>query len=397
MALLDQLKKKKDDLFDESTMSFGDHLEELRQCLWRALWWVVGGFVIGLLFGSTVVRFIQTPLKSALMEYYQKRAEDRVDAQMNELLAMGYGQNVATIPKKLKMYPEEVYIFPDQLATQFGLETRWLDPDKNRDTDTDRAASSPKGEAPETDSEKSKEGGTPNDSETSSKPDKKDENKKAEKPLPEPVQVLIWKRLETDSRIRTTALNAQEAFTIFLKASLLVGLLIASPGIFYNIWAFVAAGLYPHEKKYVHVFLPISLGLFLGGAALAFFVVFQFVLRFLFKFNDWLGIDPDPRISEWLSFVLFLPLGFGISFQLPLVMLFLERIGLFTVESYLAKWRMAVLVILAIAMFLTPSDPWSMMLMAAPLTLLYFGGVGMCKYFPRRQSIYDDALGDEEV
>ncbi len=132
----------------------------------------------------------------------------------------------------------------------------------------------------------------------------------------------------------------------------------------------------------------------MSGAALAFFCVFKPVLKFLFFFNQVMGIDPDPRISEWLSFVLILPLGFGISFQLPLVMLFLERIGIFDVEAYLSKWRVAILVIFVMAMILTPADPTSMMLMAAPLTILYFGGVLLCRYMPRSRSPYDEF--DEE-
>ena len=126
-----------------------------------------------------------------------------------------------------------------------------------------------------------------------------------------------------------------EGFTVYVKASLLVGVLLASPWIFYQIWNFVAAGLYPHERRYVHIYLPFSIGLFLFGAALAFFVVFEPVLDFLLSFNRSMGIGPEPRINEWLSFVLILPVGFGIGFQLPLVMLFLERIGVFTVKSYL--------------------------------------------------------------
>ena len=108
-----------------------------------------------------------------------------------------------------------------------------------------------------------------------------------------------------------------------------------------------------------------------------------------------LKIDPDPRIEYWLSFVLVLPLGFGISFQLPLVMLFLERIGIFTIKSYVSSWRVAVLVIFVIAMFLTPADPTSMILMAVPLTVLYFGGILMCMFMPRSRSPYDDL--DEET
>ena len=114
------------------------------------------------------------------------------------------------------------------------------------------------------------------------------------------------------------------------------------------------------------------------------------MLKFLFYFNDKLDIVPDIRISDWLSFVLILPLGFGIAFQLPLVMLFLERIGIFSVEAYLAKWRVAILVIFIVAMLLTPADPTSMLLMAVPLTVLYFGGVALCRFFPRSRSPYDD-------
>jgi sec-independent protein translocase protein TatC len=187
-----------------------------------------------------------------------------------------------------------------------------------------------------------------------------------------------------DPRLRVVGLSVQEPFSVYIKAAFVVGAVIASPFVFYYLWNFVAVGLYPHEKKYVHLFLPISLGLFLAGVALAFFVVFRYVLAFLFQFYEWMGIDPDPRITDWLSFVLILPLGFGISFQLPLVMLFLERIGVFTVAAYMGQWRMAVLVIFVIAMILTPSDPYSMLLMAVPLTVLYFGGVAMCRFMPRR-------------
>jgi sec-independent protein translocase protein TatC len=151
---------------------------------------------------------------------------------------------------------------------------------------------------------------------------------------------------------------------------------------------FVAAGLYPHERSYVYIYLPFSLFLFLAGASTAFFFAFKYVLDFLFSFNQWMNIDPDPRISEWLGFVLFLPLGFGIAYQLPLVMLFLQRVGIFTVRQYLEKWRIAILVIFVVSMVLTPADPVSMMLMAFPLSGLYFLGVGLCQWMPRNANPY---------
>jgi sec-independent protein translocase protein TatC len=162
--------------------------------------------------------------------------------------------------------------------------------------------------------------------------------------------------------------------------------------VFYFVWQFVASGLYPHEQRYVKIFLPFSLGLFLAGAALAFFFAIKLVLQFLLMFYEMMGIDPDARISDWISFVTLLPLGFGISFQLPLVMLFLERIGIFTVATYKRHWRISVLVIAFMSMILTPSDPGSMLLMAVPLTILYFGGIQLCQWMPRRTTPFGEAI-----
>jgi sec-independent protein translocase protein TatC len=203
------------------------------------------------------------------------------------------------------------------------------------------------------------------------------------------VRLFVWHQSKDDPRLRSKSMGTTEAFTVWVKASLLVGLLLASPWIFYQIWNFVAAGLYPHERRYVQMYLPFSLGLFLFGAAIAFFIVFRPVLDFLLQFNARMGIDPEPRINEWLSFVLVLPVGFGVGFQLPLVMLFLERIGVFTVKTYLAGWRIAILVICVIGALLMPPDAGSMILFAISLTLLYFGGILLCKYLPKKSSPFD--------
>ncbi len=174
---------------------------------------------------------------------------------------------------------------------------------------------------------------------------------------------------------------------IWLKASFFGGAILSSPFVFYFLWSFVAAGLYPHEKKYVHFFLPFSVGLFLLGACMAFFFVFPPVLNFFFSYNRAFHVNTELRISEWLSFVLLMPLGFGISFQLPLVMLFLERIGIFTVQTYVARWRISVLVLAVLSMVLSPGgDPNSMMLMFVPLVGLYFAGIGLCKWLPARNA-----------
>ena len=169
-----------------------------------------------------------------------------------------------------------------------------------------------------------------------------------------------------------------ETLTIFFMVCLVTGLVLASPWVFYQIWAFVAAGLYRHERKYVKKYLPFSLGLFLGGVFLCFLFVLPITLTFLLQFNVWLGVAPTLRLSEWMSFATILPLIFGLSFQTPLVMLFLERINIFTIDDFRAKRKMAILVITIAAAVLTPGqDPFSMLLLAIPMILLYELGIMM--------------------
>ena len=200
-------------------------------------------------------------------------------------------------------------------------------------------------------------------------------------PQPVLISVLQWKPVANDPRTSTKTFASQEGFMIWLKAALVVGLVLSAPWVFYQVWSFVAAGLYPHERKYVHVFMPFSLGLFFLGVLVS-MTVFKPMLAFFFSFNRSLGIDPELRISEWLSFVLILPLGFGLAFQLPLVMLFMERVGILTADAYLRQWRISVLAIWVIAALVTPADPYSIFILAGPMMLLFFGGILLCKWWP---------------
>lgn len=325
-----------DDYFRDSTMSFGEHLEELRVCLWRAVIGLALGTAIGLLFANRIVQFVQIPLVNALTRFYEDRARTEAEA------SGGKAEIAALIDEHY--LPQSVWVDPQELLR--ALRERV-----------------PEGQLPDVGPAR----GRPLQS----------------KDL---VRLRLFRPGEDDDRLRPIATGTQEPFMIWLKAGLVGGAVLSSPWVFFQLWLFVAAGLYPHERKYIYIFLPFSLGLFLAGAALAFFFVFDPVLRFLLNFNQSLGIDPEPRINEWMSFVLVLPLGFGISFQLPLVMLFLERVGIFDVKTYLSNWRISVLVIVVLSAILTPADPYSLLFMAVPLTGLYFGGVLLCKYLPKSRS-----------
>src|SRR5262249_54437237 len=119
-----------------------------------------------------------------------------------------------------------------------------------------------------------------------------------------------------------------------------------------------------------------SLGLFLAGVFLCFFGVLPITLSFLLEFNVWLGIEPTLRLSDWMSFATLLPLVFGICFQTPLIMLFLERIGIFTVDDYRSKRKIAILIMVVAAAVLTPGpDVFSQCMLAVPMVGLYELGI----------------------
>jgi sec-independent protein translocase protein TatC len=361
-----------DDLFQHTAMTFGEHLEELRSALFKAVIALVIGFVIGLLFAAPIVRAIQTPLEGALKDFYRKDAIKYLQANLPAELFADEATHEALVKLVYEdgLMPEERYFAPGDLLA--ALRERY--PGKFTDIDLSERKPATKEAAGETPA---------NDNPPA---DGKPAATKRTFSKESMVRLFIWRRLADDERLKLDALGVQEPFVIYIKAGFLAGAIISSPAVFYFLWQFVAAGLYPHEKKYVHLFLPFSLGLFFAGAALAFFFVFPPVLKFFFGIAESLGTEMRPRLSEWLSFVLLLPLGFGVSFQLPLVMLFLERINVFSVSIYLAKWRIAVLIMAVVSMVLSPGgDPYSMLMMLIPLVGLYFAGVGLCKWLPSRR------------
>lgn len=180
-----------------------------------------------------------------------------------------------------------------------------------------------------------------------------------------------------------TTLSVQEPFVVYFKVLLLCSFVIASPWVFYQGWSFVAAGLYPHERAYVYRFLGPSITLFLAGVLICQFYVLPGTVKALLGFNDWLDLDPDIRLNEWLNFALLLPLVFGVSFQTPLVMFFFNRIGTFTAADYWAKWRVAVMVLAVFAAVITPSpDVYTMLYLFVPMFGLYLVGVAVCYLFP---------------
>ena len=175
-----------------------------------------------------------------------------------------------------------------------------------------------------------------------------------------------------------------EAFFTKLKVSFIAAVFLASPVIFYQLWMFVAPGLYDTEKRYARPFVFFATIFFVLGASFCYVVVFPVGYRFFLAEYATIGVSPSIRISEYLSFTARMLLAFGLTFELPVITFFLARLGLVTHQLMLSYFRYAVLVIVIIATVLTPGpDVASQMLMAGPLLVLYVLSIGVAYVFAR--------------
>lgn len=374
-----------DDIFDKSRMSFGDHLDELRTRMIRAMYGLLFclsiGFVLDAIGTSTgnpnigvgkpMLAIIIEPVETQVRDFYYRRnikAEeeklknlgetpfDELEA-IREKLRKGDSLNVLNAEERRKLLgsPKEmpVIIPADAFAHVYGP---------------------PKEGAPK---------------------------EIAIKMQVYPAYLSVLSN-QGDALVETkqylTTLSAQEAFVVYFKVSIICGFVLASPVILYQFWAFIGAGLYPHEKRYVGMMVWPSVILFVGGVLLCQFVVLPGAVKALLKFNEWLGIDPDIRLNEWLGLALVLPLVFGLSFQTPLVMIALNRLGMFTAADYIRKWRGACFIMAIFAAIITPTpDVVTMMYLFAPMFGLYLLGIAFCHYFPGSLSMPVEEEAADEV
>jgi len=169
-------------------------------------------------------------------------------------------------------------------------------------------------------------------------------------------------------------LSYQEGFYAYIKLCLMTAVFLAYPVILYQIWKFVEAGLYKKERRYVRIFAPISFIAFIIGVLFGYFFLIPFGLQFLIKVLGG-GIQPIITMSQYISLVTMLTLALGVVFQLPLVMLFVSRIGMLKAEDFV-KWRMyAILIIFILAAVITPPDPFTQVMTALPMIILYEIGI----------------------
>jgi len=302
-------------------MSLGDHLEELRARLILALLGLFVGMIVSLIFGRAILRVIEYPYNTTIL----KRVQDKLEK--------------TEIPRLEREALSLVDTFFGTLMTRIAADPPGAgDLDPNRVTFL-RAVST------------------------------------------EAVRAWVQEQTRMDDQTiplaeRLVALSPAEAFMAYMKIALIAGLILTAPWVFYQIWAFVAAGLYPKERHYVYRAVPFSAGLFIVGALLFLFVIAQKTLGFFLMFGDAVGVASQWTLQKYISFVTILMLVFGIAFQTPIAVFILVRTGLVAVQT-LRNYRKYVLLGMAfVSAIATPSpDPISMIALLVPLYGLYEIGI----------------------
>lgn len=318
-------------------MSFLEHLDELRTRLIRIIVFVFVAASLSWFVSDRIYNFLARPVQRALAEAQQQRqvAIDGLNGKVSTVSLNSLKQN----DKVRFVFPENTRLGPASIPAGSSVVAR-VDKDSAGNTGlfTDEPLTAGNEIVP-------KDVKLPVDL-----------NKGYEK-LADP----------NDKLIVTTAL---EPFAIYVKVSLYAAIAVSVPFILFQIWAFIAPGLYPHERKYVTPFITLSSVFFVLGAATAYYVIFPPAAKYL------LGLGEDFRLflkaDDYFDFIILLMLGMGLVAQMPAVTYILARLGIVTAGWMIKTWRISVIVILVLAAVISPTnDIPNMLLFALPMLVLY--------------------------
>ena len=182
-----------------------------------------------------------------------------------------------------------------------------------------------------------------------------------------------------------------EAFFTKLKVAFIAALFGASPAIFYQIWQFIAPGLYPQERFYVWPFVVFCSVFFVLGAGFCYEIVLPIAFAFFLEEFQSIGVQATLKISEYLTFTARTLLAFGVTFEMPVLAFFFARVGLLTHHTLIGAFRYAAVGVFVLAAILPPPDAISQMLLAGPLLLLYVVSIGVAYVFGKKEEPSEEA------
>ncbi len=327
--------KESPDLLD-TTMSLGDHLEELRARLILAILGLVVGTIICLFFGKHIIAFIQGPFDRIMKKYAHEKIEEFTAPWTylsdkfltNMIRAMDADPNAPEIDPNAVAYAQKIYA---DTVEGLGEDPNYTDP---------------------------------------------------------------LATLHSGAGGKLIVIGPADAFVGFMKISLISGLILSSPWVFYQLWMFIAAGLYEKERHYVRTAVPFSTGLFVIGALFFLIVVAPLSLRFFLGFGHYIGVSSTWTFQKYISFVSVLMLVFGLGFQTPIAIFVLNRTGLVSIPALKNSRKYVIIVMFGLSAIATPPDVISQITLAVPLYALFELGILLSWLAERKRKKEETAESD---
>ena len=318
-------------------MSFLEHLDELRTRLIRSIVFVFVAASLSWFVSDRIYNFLARPVQHALAEAQQQRQVE-IDG-LNGKIATTTLSTLKQNDKVRFVFPENTRLGPASIPAGSSVVAR-VDKDSagNMGLFTDEPLTAG--------------------------------NEIVPKDVKLPVDLNKGYEKLTDPNDKLVVTTALEPFAIYVKVSLYAAIGVSVPFILFQIWAFIAPGLYPHERKYVTPFITLSSVFFVLGAATAYYVIFPPAAKYL------LGLGEDFRLflkaDDYFDFIILLMLGMGLVAQMPAITYILARMGVVTARWMIKTWRISVIVILVLAAVISPTnDIPNMLLFALPMLVLY--------------------------
>jgi len=345
-------------LSEEGTMSFLDHLDELRRRLIRSALFVAAAFVICWLCSDRIYNFLQVPVRAAMLDAKREVAPP-LGGTSSALSDLDDGSDV------LFVFTTEARIGEILIPAGITIPTK--------------ASHTAEGAAQLVTSMPVVIGDRVIDKDTV---------------LPPKLYQSNSASLGRDNQLVVG--TVQGAFNLYIKVAFYAAIFFAVPFLLVQVWGFVAPGLYPHEKKYATPIIIMASVFFLIGCAFAYYIAFPRAANFLLGVATGGNLRPLVTADDYFDLIIMIMLGLGIVFEIPTITFFTSRLGLVSPSMLLKIWRYAVVVIFIVAAVLSPTtDIPNLLVFAAPMLLLYFLSVGIAWVFWRRRRTEKEYLASE--
>ena len=336
-------------LSEEGTMSFLDHLDELRKRLIRSALFIAIAFVVCFIFSKGIYNFLQVPVQAAMLDAKRQIAPeisgtaskladlpDETDVIFTLTTEARIGETLVTagtaIPTKVKRNADGTI---QLLTSSYFL----IDDQTVIEKDT---------------------------------------------VIPSTLYQQSTTKIGRDNQLVVP--TVQGAFNLYIKVSFYAAIFFAVPFLLVQIWGFVAPGLYPHEKKYAAPIILMATTFFLGGCAFAYYIAFPRAANFLLGVATEGNLRPLVTADDYFDLIIIIMLGLGVVFEIPTVTFFLSRLGLVSPRLLLSVWRYALIGIFVVAAILSPTtDVPNLLVFAAPMMILYVLSIGIAWVFHRRR------------